>query len=229
MGLGTVLTHHEEDLSGALACFKKELQIDQERRRRRSTDTRYSRGVAMGYSHVGQAYDRLGDTERSAENFPQGLQVSKELVLADPKNTHFQQGLAIAYANTANELSKMARCQQRLGYIEKGDEIMGTVSLAPENKQQRGPLTSMRGNSNPQPPHCEHGPQNWIERSRHNVGLCSGTKQHEATFLENHLHLLESACVQRKFVFLGGHKECSIAHSPLADEVIAHQENAPAS
>jgi serine/threonine protein kinase len=73
--LGVLLTYHMKDLNGALACFKKELEIDQSLRQR-SSDTRYARGVAVAYSHVGQAYDRLGDTEHSLENFSQGLEVS---------------------------------------------------------------------------------------------------------------------------------------------------------
>lgn len=136
--LGGVLTYDKKDLEGALACFKKELGIDQQLRER-STDTRYARGVATAYSHVGQALDRLGDPEQSLENFTQGLEVSKQLVIADPQNTLFQQGLAIAYANTANQLSKVGRYSQSLGYIEKSDQIMrGLVVLTPENRQQRG-------------------------------------------------------------------------------------------
>ena len=136
--LGGILTYHEKDLSAALACFKKELGIDQ-KLREHSADTRYVRGVAVAYSHLGQAYDRLGDTQLSLENFTQGLEVSRELALADPKNTLFQQGLAIAYANTANELSKMGGYTQSLDYIEKSDQIMrALVASAPENKQQRG-------------------------------------------------------------------------------------------
>jgi len=136
--LGTILTYREKDLNAALACFKKELGIDQ-RLREHSADTRYARGVAVAYSHLGQAYDRLGDTQQSLENFAQGLEVSRELALADPKNTFFQQGLAIAYANTANELSKLGRYTQSLDYIEKSDQIMrALVASAPENKQQKG-------------------------------------------------------------------------------------------
>jgi eukaryotic-like serine/threonine-protein kinase len=136
--LGVRLTYHEKDLNGALTCFRKELEIEQDLRQH-SQDTRYSRGVAVAYSHVGQGYDRLGDTEKSLENFAQGLEVSRELALADPKNTLFQQGLAVAYSNTANELSKMGRYSQSFGYIEKSDQIMRRlVALAPENRQQHG-------------------------------------------------------------------------------------------
>jgi eukaryotic-like serine/threonine-protein kinase len=138
VSLGVILTYHEKDLTAALACFKKELGIDQ-KLRERSADTRYARGVAVAYSHLGQAYDRLGDTRQSLENFAQGLEVSRELALADPQNTLFQQGLAIAYANTANELGKLGRDPQSLDYIEKSDQIMRTlVASAPENKQQQG-------------------------------------------------------------------------------------------
>ena len=136
--LGGILTYHEKDLNAALACFKKELEIDQ-KLRERFADTRYARGVAVAYSHLGQAYDRLGDTQQSLENFAQGLEVSRELALADPQNTLFQQGLAIAYANTANELSKLGRDPQSVDYIEKSDQIMrALVASAPENKQQQG-------------------------------------------------------------------------------------------
>ncbi len=138
VNLGGILTHHEKDLKAALACFQKELGIDQ-RLRERSADTRYARGVAVAYSHLGQAYDRLGDARQSLDNFAQGLQVSRELALADPKNTLFQQGLAIAYANTANQSSKMGRYAQSLDYIGKSDQIMrALVASAPENKQQQG-------------------------------------------------------------------------------------------
>jgi len=87
VSLGVILTYHEKDLNAALACFKKELGIDQ-KLREHSADTRYARGVAVAYSHLGQAYDRLGDTQQSLENFAQGLGVSRELALADPKK-HF--------------------------------------------------------------------------------------------------------------------------------------------
>jgi len=141
--LGGVLIHGENDLPGGLACYKKELEIDQ-RLRQRSTETRYARGVAVAYSHIGQTYDKLGDTERSLENYMQGLQVSKELVLADPQNALFQQGLAIAYANTASQLSKMGRDVQSMDYIEKSDQIMrALVAVAPENKQQRGTFAAI--------------------------------------------------------------------------------------
>ncbi len=136
--LGGMLTYHEKDLNAALACFKKELGIDQ-KLREHSADTRYARGVAVAYSHLGQAYDRLGDTQQSLDNFAQGLEVSKNLALTDPKNTLFQQGLAIAYVNTANELSKTGRFAKSTDYVEKSDQIMRQlVASAPENKQQRG-------------------------------------------------------------------------------------------
>ena len=135
--LGGILTYSEKDLGAALASYKKELEIDQ-KLRERSGETRYARGVAVAYSHLGQTYQRLGDSERSLQNFAQGLDVSKELVLADPKNTLFQQGLAIAYTNTANALSKMGCGSQTLDYIEKSDQIMrALVALAPENRQQQ--------------------------------------------------------------------------------------------
>jgi serine/threonine protein kinase len=135
---GVSLTYHGKDLNAALECFKKGLEINQ-RLRERSADPRYARGVAAAYSHIGQGYDRLGDIKQSLENFSQGLEVSKELALTDSKNALFQQGLAIAYTNTANELSKMGPQDQSLGYIEKSDQIMRPlIASAPENKRQRG-------------------------------------------------------------------------------------------
>jgi eukaryotic-like serine/threonine-protein kinase len=140
---GVSLTYHGKDLNAALACFKKGLEIDQ-RLRERSADPRYARGVAAAYSHIGQGYDRLGDTKQSLENFSQGLEVSKELALTDSKNALFQQGLAIAYTNTANELSKMGPQDRSLGYIEKSDQIMrAVIASAPENKRQRGILAAI--------------------------------------------------------------------------------------
>jgi len=140
---GVSLTYHGKDLNAALACFKKELEID-EKLRERSADPRYARGTAVAYSHVGQGYDRLGDTKQSLKNFSQGLEVSKELALIDSQNALFQLGLAIAYANTANESSKMGRYDQNLGYIQKSDQIMRVlVASAPDNKRQRGILAAI--------------------------------------------------------------------------------------
>jgi len=136
--LGAMLTYHVKNLNAALECYKKELEIEQ-KLQQRLPETRYARGVAAAYSHVGQAYERLGDNARSLENFSHGLEVSKELVFADPQNALFQQGLAIAYDNTAGELGKTGNYTQSTEYVEKSDQIMRTlVASAPENKQQRG-------------------------------------------------------------------------------------------
>jgi eukaryotic-like serine/threonine-protein kinase len=138
INLGSTLGGQDRDLSAALECYEKALKIDQELRQR-SPDTRYVRGVAVAYSHIGQTYDRLGDFARSLDNYRRGLEVSNQLVLVDAKNTWFRQGLAIAYANTANELSKMGPNAQSFGYVEKSDEIMrALVTSAPENEQSRG-------------------------------------------------------------------------------------------
>lgn len=136
--LAAALADGDKNLAAALACYKKELAID-EKLRQRSPEPRYARGVAVAYSYIGITYDKLGDYPSSTENFTRGLEISQELVLADPKNTLFQKGLAIAYANTAQELSKMGRYSQSSGYIEKSQQIMRALAAAdPDNNNQRG-------------------------------------------------------------------------------------------
>lgn len=128
----------DKNLDAALECYKKELGIDQ-KLRQRSPEPRYARGVAVAYSYIGIVYDKLGDFPSSTENFTRGLEISQELVRADPKNTLFQKGLAIAYANTAQELSKTGRYSQSFGYVEKSEQIMRALAKAdPENNNQRG-------------------------------------------------------------------------------------------
>jgi hypothetical protein len=70
--------------------------------------------------------------------YTRGLEVSIELVRVDPKNTYFQQSIAIAYSNTAHAMSETSRNAQSLDYMEKGLQIMrDLVASAPENRQQR--------------------------------------------------------------------------------------------
>jgi eukaryotic-like serine/threonine-protein kinase len=128
----------EDNSLAALECYKKELTIDQ-KLRERSPEARYARGVAVAYSYIGLTYDRLGDFPSALDNLARGLEISQELVRADPKNTLFQKGLAIAYANTAQEMSKVGRHAQTFGYIEKSEHIMRDLAAAdPANKNQRG-------------------------------------------------------------------------------------------
>ena len=134
-----------EDPNAALACYNKELEIEQ-KLYQHSPETRYGRGIAVSYSHIGQTYEGMGDYRRSLDNYRQGLEVSKELVQVDPKNTFFQQSLAIAYANTAAALSKTGHKAQSLEYVENGLKIMrALVASAPENMQERGYLAAMVG------------------------------------------------------------------------------------
>jgi eukaryotic-like serine/threonine-protein kinase len=133
----------DDDPKAALEYYYKQLEIEQ-KLYQRSQETRYARGIANAYSHIGQTYDGMGDTGRSLENNAKGLEVSKELVRVDPKNTYFQQALAIAYANTADDLGKGGQVAQSQEYIENGLKIMkALVASAPENRQQRGYFAKM--------------------------------------------------------------------------------------
>jgi hypothetical protein len=58
-GYATVLSHlgdtlrWHDNLNSALECYQKELALGQELQQR-SPETRYSRGVAVAFSHIGQ-------------------------------------------------------------------------------------------------------------------------------------------------------------------------------
>ena len=127
-----------KDLAAALDCYNKELAID-EKLQQRSSDPRYARGVAVAYSHLAQTYEKIGDKQRTLENYSRGLDVSLGLAQLDPKNTLFEQGLAVAYCNTAHALSQNGGNDLSLSYLQKSNEIMRALAVsAPENIQQRG-------------------------------------------------------------------------------------------
>jgi serine/threonine protein kinase len=133
-------TLENTDLNAALGYYNRELEIEQ-KLRQRFPEPRYARGVAHSYSHIGEIYDRLGDLRRASDAYTRGLEVSLEIVRVDPKNAYYQQSLAIAYSNTAHQLSGIKPSTHSLEYAEKGLEIMRRlVASAPENKQQQGYL-----------------------------------------------------------------------------------------
>ena len=139
--LGAAL--ESSDPKGALEYFNNELQIEK-KLQQGSPQTRYARGIATSYSHLGDEYDRLGDAQRSLENFAQGLEVSLELVREDPRNIMFQQSLAIAYTNTAGALSNTGRKGQSLDYVESSEKIMrALIASAPQNVQQQGTFAAI--------------------------------------------------------------------------------------
>jgi len=133
----------DDDPRAALKYYYKELEIEQ-KLYQHQRETRYARGIAHAYSHIGQTYDDIGDSRRSFENSAQGLKFSQEAVRADPKNTYFQQGLAIAYANNADSASKAGAKAQSIEYIGNALKIMNSLVVsAPENRPQRGNLAKM--------------------------------------------------------------------------------------
>ena len=143
IGLNHIAGSLDAEDPSALQYYNKELEIDQ-RLWKRSPEPRYARGVALAYSHIGQVYDYQGDPVRSAESFEKGLEVSLEIVRADPQNAYYQQGLAIAYSNTAHSLSETSHPAQSFDYAEKGLKIIrDLVAAAPENRQQQGYLAAV--------------------------------------------------------------------------------------
>src|SRR5262249_27073934 len=63
---------------------------------------------------------------------------------ADPKNALLQQGLAIAYVNTASAMSSGGHFKEGLNHAGKGLEIMrGLVASAPQNAVQKRILAEM--------------------------------------------------------------------------------------
>lgn len=126
------------DPKAALPYYQKELEIEQ-KLHQRSLDIRYGRGVARTYSEIARAYDKMGDYPRALENDVRDLAIYQELIVEDPKNVLLQQGLAIAYVNTAEASAKTGEAAQHLDYVFKSLELMrAVVASAPENKQQRG-------------------------------------------------------------------------------------------
>jgi serine/threonine protein kinase len=131
------------DRNVALGYYEKELEIEK-KLHQRSTDIRYARGVAVAYGDIALLYDQMGDHSRALENNARDLAIYEELIRVDPQNTLLQQGLAIAYANTANQIGWTGGTAQSLDYMDKSLKIMrGVVVSAPENQQQRGYLAAI--------------------------------------------------------------------------------------
>jgi len=100
--------------------------------------------AAASYSNIADIYADLGDFNREAENNKQGLEIYQALNQADPKNALVQQGLAIAYVNTASALSRAGNRKESLTYAAKGVHLMrGLVASAPQNRPQKSILAAM--------------------------------------------------------------------------------------
>jgi serine/threonine protein kinase len=133
----------DDDPNAALQYYTKELEIEQGLHQH-SEDIRYARGVAHAYSDIARVYEKERKYSLALENYSKNLDIVKQLIQIDPKNTLMQQSLAIAYVNTATESSKAGNKPQSLEFTKKSLEIMrGLVASAPENKQQSGILAAI--------------------------------------------------------------------------------------
>ena len=131
------------DPRSALPYYQKELEIEKELHRR-STETRYTRGMAIAYGQIARVYDNLGDYPRALENYSEDLRVYQQLANVDPNNVTLQMGLAISYTNAAEAASKSGDTSHALDNWNKGSEIMHrVVSAAPENARQRDKLAQI--------------------------------------------------------------------------------------
>jgi serine/threonine protein kinase len=131
------------DPRSALPYYQKELEIEKELHRR-STETRYTRGMAIAYGQIASVYDNLGDYPRALENYSEDLRVYQQLANVDPNNVTLQMGLAISYTNAAEAASKSGDTSHALDNWNKGSEIMHrVVSAAPENARQRDKLAQI--------------------------------------------------------------------------------------
>jgi serine/threonine protein kinase len=131
--------------SAALPYYNKELEIEQ-KLHERSTEVRYARGVARTYGEIGRVYEKMGDYPHALENEERDLAIYQGLIRVDPQNTLLQQGLAIAYVNTATGLGKARKTAQSLEYMDASLKIMqAIVAAAPQNVQQRSILAGIYG------------------------------------------------------------------------------------
>jgi len=78
------------------------------------------------------------------ENNLKDLAIYQDLLKADPRNALLQQGLAIAYVNTAASSARAGKIPLALDYSNRGLEIMRPLtSAAPEKAFQRGLFAAM--------------------------------------------------------------------------------------
>ena len=134
--IGNVL--EASDPAEALKNYQRELEINL-RLTQLSKDVRYQREVAISYGSIASVYDDLGDYTRALENDSKDLSIYQELVQSDPKNVLLRQGLAIAYANTADSSIRAGKTAVALDYSGQALEIMRSLASSSPGKgyQQR--------------------------------------------------------------------------------------------
>jgi serine/threonine protein kinase len=131
------------DPGEALKNYQKALEIDQ-KLTQLSPDLRYRRSVAIGYGSVASVYDDMGDYVHAVENNLKDLAIYQDMIHSDPKNALLQQGLAIAYLNTAASCGRAEKIPSAMDYSSRGLEIMRPlVSAAPEKAFQRSVFAAM--------------------------------------------------------------------------------------
>ncbi len=113
----------------ALKNYEKALEIDK-KLTQLSPDTRYQRGVAMGYGSIASVYDDIGDYPHALENNLKDLSIYQEMVRADSKNALLRQGLAITYMNTAASSARTGQIPLAVDYSNRALEIMRPLASA---------------------------------------------------------------------------------------------------
>jgi tetratricopeptide (TPR) repeat protein len=95
--------------------------------------------LAIDYGTIASVYDDIGDYPRAADYNMKDLAIYQDLARADPKNALLQQGVAIAYSNTAAAFVRMGKIELALEYSNKSVDIMRTlVASAPQKAYQQG-------------------------------------------------------------------------------------------
>jgi tetratricopeptide (TPR) repeat protein len=121
----------------ALPYYRRELEIDQ-KVYARSGDVLYGRATALALEDIASVFDDLGDFPQAAAYAKEALAMFQELVHLDPKNATIQASLAIAYANTAEYLSKSGNTSTALEYANRSQGIMRAGSSSdPKNAYYR--------------------------------------------------------------------------------------------
>ena len=145
-GLGSML--EKSDPNSALAYYRRELEIAR-KLYAKSADVLYGRDSALSLEDIASVFDGLGDFAQAARYAKQALGMFQELVRLDPRNATIRASLAIAYANTADYLSKSGDTVTATEYATSALGIMRAQSASdPKNiyyKRKVAELAQVKG------------------------------------------------------------------------------------
>lgn len=130
---GNQYSAHSGDTTGALANYRKALEIREKLAAARPADHPARRELAESCDKIGDISELMGDLSGALDFYRRSLAIRSSLSEEDPMNAQLRHDLASSYDSIGDTLAKTGDAQGALDNVRKGLAIRESLSAADPN------------------------------------------------------------------------------------------------